>query len=178
MVERTNWRHASDAPDRAEAVTHVAGMLNGLIAQARTTGLRLAPFVGIACPGQIREDGSIAHGAQNLPGDWEANGFNLPRELRQRLDPIEGTTAGIAMHNDAVVQGLSEYPRMRKAKRWAVLTIGTGLGTPHTKWVARRGASDAPCCGMKYTAADAQPAQVVRFTALQVVHRERHEASA
>lgn len=128
VVERTDWRHANDDPEPSEAVTHVAGMLNGLIAQARTTGLRLAPFVGIACPGQIRDDGSIAHGAQNLPGDWEADGFNLPRELRQRLDPIDGAAAGIAMHNDAVVQGLSEYPRMRDAKRWAVLTIGTGLG--------------------------------------------------
>jgi len=27
-----------------------------------------APFIGIACPGVINEDGSIAKGAQNLPG--------------------------------------------------------------------------------------------------------------
>ena len=32
------------------------------------------------------------------------------------------------MHNDAVVQGLSELPFMKDVKRWAVLTIGTGLG--------------------------------------------------
>ena len=32
------------------------------------------------------------------------------------------------MHNDAVVQGLSELPFMRDVKHWAVLTIGTGLG--------------------------------------------------
>jgi hypothetical protein len=32
------------------------------------------------------------------------------------------------MHNDAVVQGLSELPAMRDVKHWAVLTIGTGLG--------------------------------------------------
>jgi hypothetical protein len=32
------------------------------------------------------------------------------------------------MHNDAVVQGLSELPRMRAVPRWGVLTIGTGLG--------------------------------------------------
>jgi hypothetical protein len=32
------------------------------------------------------------------------------------------------MHNDAVVQGLSEAPFMRKVKHWGVLTIGTGLG--------------------------------------------------
>ncbi len=32
------------------------------------------------------------------------------------------------MHNDAVVQGLSEIPYMRDVKRWGVLTIETGLG--------------------------------------------------
>ena len=34
----------------------------------------------------------------------------------------------VLMHNDAVVQGLSELPFMRDVKRWAVMTIGTGLG--------------------------------------------------
>jgi hypothetical protein len=32
------------------------------------------------------------------------------------------------MHNDAVVQGLSQLPFMQDHKRWGVLTIGTGLG--------------------------------------------------
>ena len=32
------------------------------------------------------------------------------------------------MHNDGVVQGLSEVPFMQDVKRWGVLTIGTGLG--------------------------------------------------
>jgi hypothetical protein len=34
----------------------------------------------------------------------------------------------IVMHNDAVVQGLSEIPYMQDVERWGVLTIGTGLG--------------------------------------------------
>ena len=34
----------------------------------------------------------------------------------------------ILMHNDAVVQGLSEMPFMQDVKRWGALTIGTGLG--------------------------------------------------
>lgn len=127
VVESLQWRHAEDDPDRAEAVRRLAGMLNGLAALARTMGLRLAPFVGIACPGRIERDGSIAQGAQNLPGDWQAP-FNLPRELKRRLDRIGGRAAVVAMHNDAVVQGLSERPRMRNAQRWGVLTIGTGLG--------------------------------------------------
>jgi hypothetical protein len=32
------------------------------------------------------------------------------------------------MHNDAVVQGLSELPRAKNRQHWGVLTIGTGLG--------------------------------------------------
>jgi len=34
----------------------------------------------------------------------------------------------VVMHNDAVVQGLSELPHLAAYKRWGVLTIGTGLG--------------------------------------------------
>jgi len=127
VIERLQWRHADDEPGRGEAVTRLAAMLNGLTAQARTLGVRLAPFVGVACPGQIEEDGGIPQGAQNLPGDWEIP-FNLPRELGKRLDPINGKDPRVVMHNDAVVQGLSEHLRMRKARRWGVLTIGTGLG--------------------------------------------------
>ena len=32
------------------------------------------------------------------------------------------------MHNDAVVQGLSQVPFVRDVKRWGIFTIGTGLG--------------------------------------------------
>ena len=32
------------------------------------------------------------------------------------------------MQNDAVVQGLSQAPSMRDVRKWAALTIGTGLG--------------------------------------------------
>ncbi len=34
----------------------------------------------------------------------------------------------VVMHNDAVIQGLSERPWMTDVPHWAVLTIGTGLG--------------------------------------------------
>jgi hypothetical protein len=34
----------------------------------------------------------------------------------------------VLMHNDGVVQGLSEVPFMQDFERWGVLTIGTGLG--------------------------------------------------
>lgn len=127
VYERLHWRHAEDEPNRRESIDRIAGMLNGLTALARTAGLRLAPFVGIACPGEIERDGTLVQGTQNLPGDWEYP-FHLPEALLARLDPIDGERPMVVMHNDAVVQGLSEHARMRGARRWGVLTVGTGLG--------------------------------------------------
>jgi hypothetical protein len=34
----------------------------------------------------------------------------------------------VLMHNDAVVQGLSQVPFMQDVEHWGTLTIGTGLG--------------------------------------------------
>jgi hypothetical protein len=34
----------------------------------------------------------------------------------------------VVIHNDAVVQGLSELPYVRDRLHWGALTIGTGLG--------------------------------------------------
>jgi predicted NBD/HSP70 family sugar kinase len=103
-------------------------MLRKLIARAEKDGLKLAPFIGIGCPGRIEDNGSIDRGAQNLPGNWEANSFNLPARLYEAIPKIAEHDSAIMMHNDAVVQGLSEVPFMRDVERWGVLTIGTGLG--------------------------------------------------
>ena len=103
-------------------------MLKDLIANAEKEGFKLAPFIGIACPGIINGDGSIAKGAQNLPGNWESSKFNLPASLIEAIPQIGGHDTAVVMHNDGVVQGLSEVPFMQDVKRWGVLTIGTGLG--------------------------------------------------
>ena len=67
------WRHADDEPTREGAVKRLVKMLKELITAAETEGLKLAPFIGIACPGVIDADGSIEKGAQNLPGNWESS---------------------------------------------------------------------------------------------------------
>ena len=46
-------------------------------------------------------------------------------EARQEI--LDHDTVTI-MHNDAMVQGLSERPFMDDVEHWGVLTIGTGLG--------------------------------------------------
>jgi predicted NBD/HSP70 family sugar kinase len=122
------WRHADDEPTREGAVKRLVKMLKGLIAEADAEGLKLAPFIGIACPGVINEDGSIEKGAQNLPGNWESSKFNLPVSLVEAIPEIGGHDTAVLMHNDGVVQGLAEVPFMQDVERWGVLTIGTGLG--------------------------------------------------
>jgi len=103
-------------------------MLKGLIEAADAEGLKLAPFIGIACPGVIDADGSIEKGAQNLPGNWESSKFNLPASLAEAIPMIGDHDTAVLMHNDGVAQGLSEVPFMQDVERWGVLTIGTGLG--------------------------------------------------
>src|SRR5438067_2309840 len=122
------WRHADDEPTREGAVKRLVKMLKDLIAASDEEGLKLAPFIGIACPGVINEDGSIEKGAQNLPGNWESSKFNLPASLAEAIPQIGDHDTAVLMHNDGVVQGLSEVPFMQDVERWGVLTIGTGLG--------------------------------------------------
>jgi hypothetical protein len=122
------WRHADDEPTREGAVKRLVKMLKHFIDAADEEGFKLAPFIGIACPGVIKEDGSIEKGAQNLPGNWESSKFNLPASLVAAIPTIGEHDTAILMHNDGVVQGLAEVPFMQDVERWGVLTIGTGLG--------------------------------------------------
>jgi hypothetical protein len=66
-----------------EAVARLVSMLRTL-RSSEDADFHLAPFVGVACPGVIREDGSIERGGQNLPGDWKSPDFNLVLRMRTR----------------------------------------------------------------------------------------------
>ena len=123
------WRHADEREvKRKDAVEGLVVMLEDLIARAEKEKLHLAPFIGIGCPGMIEPDGTIDRGAQNLPGNWESKRFNLPLALHEAIPEIGEHETTILMHNDAVVQGLSEAPFMTDVRHWGALTIGTGLG--------------------------------------------------
>jgi len=122
------WRHVDEKLKRDDAVNGLVEMLEKLISRAQKEKLRLAPFIGIGCPGKIEQDGSIESGAQNLPGNWESDKFNLPGSICKAIPRIEDHETMILMHNDAVVQGLSEVPFMQDVTRWGVFTVGTGLG--------------------------------------------------
>jgi hypothetical protein len=122
------WRHGEQGVGREDTVARLIAMLRQLSSEADAAGLRLAPYIGVGCPGRIAPDGSISNGAQNLPGNWEGSDFNLPATLHDAIPKIGAADTVIVMHNDAVVQGLSELPRMRDVATWAAFTVGTGLG--------------------------------------------------
>jgi hypothetical protein len=122
------WRHGDEKPSRQDAVDNLIGMLKRLTRAAKKDKLGLAPFIGIGCPGRIEADGSIETGSQNLPGNWESSNFNLPAAILAAIPAINDHETTVLMHNDAVVQGLSEAPSMRDVEAWAAFTIGTGLG--------------------------------------------------
>jgi hypothetical protein len=122
------WRHGDEKLSRADAVDGLIKMLKRLINRAKKDDRKLAPFIGIGCPGKIEGDGSIDAGGQNLPGNWKSSRFNLPAELYEAIPRIGDHDTAIVTHNDAVVQGLSEAPSMKDVSTWGIFTIGTGLG--------------------------------------------------
>jgi hypothetical protein len=122
------WRHRDSEADRRDAVGHLAALLSDLAGAAVAQGFRLAPVVGVGCPGEIAPDGRILSGGQNLPGDWQDEAFRLPEALARLLPKIGHASPEVRLHNDAVCQGLAEAPHQRRVPRWGVLTIGTGLG--------------------------------------------------
>jgi predicted NBD/HSP70 family sugar kinase len=124
------WRHGDEKKkvDREGAVKKLTDMIEDLVVKAKREGFALAPFIGIGCPGIITKEGAIDRGAQNLPGNWESSKFHLPGAIHEAIPRIGDDDTAIVMHNDAVVQGLSEAPFMHDVKHWGVLTIGTGLG--------------------------------------------------
>ncbi|MEA2759899.1 MAG: hypothetical protein QOH65_2512 [Methylobacteriaceae bacterium] len=135
------WRHRDDSPTRDEAIARMNKVLQKLLDAAKDEKLKVAPVIGIGCPGVIEPDGTIDRGGQNLPGgNWEGKNFNLPSEIVQAIPTIGDHDTHVIMHNDAVVQGLSQVPFMSEVERWGVLTIGTGLGNARFTNIAARDA--------------------------------------
>jgi predicted NBD/HSP70 family sugar kinase len=144
------WRHADDAPARSTAISELVEMIQGLIKKAEKSKLTLAPVIGIACPGIIEVDGAIDRGGQNLPGgNWESEHFNLPQALSKAIPDISGQPTFVVMHNDAVVQGLSQIPFMQDISNWGVVTVGTGLGNAHFSNKAEPSGSESADSGEK-----------------------------
>ncbi len=125
------WRHGDKEVTRNDVVSRMGNSLRELEKRAGKLGLRLAPYVCAGCPGVISHDGIIQRGTQNLPGSWDGDDFHLGEALEADIPQIDGHETEVILHNDAVIQGLSERPAMRDCQHWGVMTIGTGLGNAH-----------------------------------------------
>jgi hypothetical protein len=128
IEHREIWRHADEDTDRDSAVEALVDMLRKAARRAEKDGARIAPFIGVGCPGIVEADGTIDRGAQNLPGNWQSARFNLPESIMAGIPLIDGQETHVIVHNDAVVQGLSAMASMQDVEHWGVLTLGTGLG--------------------------------------------------
>ena len=75
------------------------------------------------------EGRGLAESAQSTPlqsGPIPGYVRGVLKKLAERGDQFR--PGDVIMHNDAVIQGLSEVPNMKDVHHWGVLTIGTGLG--------------------------------------------------
>jgi predicted NBD/HSP70 family sugar kinase len=128
VVRMKLWRHAGENVDEDGSTATLGAMLHEILAYGEKKDLRIAPYIGVGCPGTILENGNLEGGTLNLPGDWGDKSFNLVSRIREMTPSIGGHETMVVMHNDAVVQGLSDAPFMGDVEKWAILTIGTGLG--------------------------------------------------
>lgn len=128
VAEREIWCHRDDDVTRDSAVASLVEMIAGIVRKAEKAERKLAPFIGIGCPGIVEADGGIDRGTQNLPGNWASSRFNLPERIVEAIPLVGEYDTQVALHNDAVVQGLSEIPNMSDVQHWGILTLGTGLG--------------------------------------------------
>lgn len=122
------WRHADEEVTLDASMRRLGDMLRESIKYAEKRKLALSPLIGVGVPGTVLESGGLEGGVLNLPGDWKSPDFNLPERICAMIPEINGQPTRVVLHNDAVVQGLSEVPFMGDVEVWGVLTIGTGLG--------------------------------------------------
>jgi len=122
------WRHADEELTLDASMRRLGDMLRESIKYAQKKELALSPLIGVGVPGTVLESGALEGGVLNLPGDWKNPDFNLPERICAMIPEIGGEPTQVILHNDAVVQGLSEVPFMSDVAAWGVLTIGTGLG--------------------------------------------------
>ena len=136
------WRHADEEKlNREQAVDELIGMLKDLM-QAGQEG-RLQPRAvhrHRAAPARSRRTARSPRARRTCPETGRAAASTCRRRLAEAFPQIGDHDVTILMHNDAVVQGLSEVPFMRDVKRWGVLTIGTGLG--NARFTNRQSAKD------------------------------------
>jgi predicted NBD/HSP70 family sugar kinase len=127
VMHLEHWRHGDEDAKRDDAVERLVEMLQGLVKEAKKSQVALAPVVGIGPrhhqQRRFHRTGRAEPARQLGEQPLQSSALHL------RTDPQDRRPCTVVvMHNDAVVQGLSQLPLMQEHDRWGVLTIGTGLG--------------------------------------------------
>ena len=91
--KRLHWRHRDDKPTREEAIERIAEMLVKLIERAAKEKMKLAPFVGIGCPGLIDEHGTILKAARTCPATGRAKASTSPPRCSSACRASTATTS-------------------------------------------------------------------------------------
>ena len=123
------WRHGDEKKvDREDAVKKLVGMLDELIGKAKKEGSSSRRSSASAAPASSPRTAPSTAARRTCRATGNPANSICPARSTRRIPKIGDDETAIIMHNDAVVQGLSEAPFMTDVKRWGVLTIGTGLG--------------------------------------------------
>ena len=119
-----------------------AFLLKGLIGAARKRRRRLAHVIRNWMSWRTRRGtAQLIEELRTTPGNWERSKSNLP------LPMIDEQETSLVLHNNAIVQGLSELPFTQDVQHWGVLTIGTSLANARSRTAAERGMKLAqPSC--------------------------------
>ena len=123
VAKLIHWRHADDKPSREQAISRLAGMIQELVDYAGDKKLKLAPFLGIGLSGsdQLTTAPSPpppppppprSRAARICPAIGRARSSTSRPALRRSCPGSTVTKSSRSFTNDAVVQGLSEVPRM------------------------------------------------------------------
>jgi hypothetical protein len=126
--------HQNEAPSWAF-------LLKGLIGAARKRRRTLAQVDPLEFWRDRRGTAQLIEELRTSPGNWERSKSNLP------LPMIDEQETSLVLHNNAIVQGLSELPFTQDVQHWGVLTIGTSLANARSRTAAERGMKLAqPSC--------------------------------
>jgi hypothetical protein len=122
------WRFDPDSVTRDKAIAYLCDMVAHSAQRARRDKLRVSPMIGVGCPGLVDDAALFQRGAQRLRRRWDGMRFRLIERIKAAVPVLDGVPSIVALHNDAVVRGLSEAAAMRDVRRWGVLSLGQGFG--------------------------------------------------
>jgi hypothetical protein len=128
VAERQVWRHADEQPTRDAAVRRLGEMLEGLYRRAPRRAIILLPASVLRARGGLDRTAGLSAARKTYRVIGRRKISILPRILQDILLRHCDWNALLIMHNDAIVQGLSQVPFMKDIKHWGVLTISAGVG--------------------------------------------------